>query len=96
MRLRGAERAPVDEVPKLGRSDQLTGSKVSPSLLCSHLSAAMCPICRGTGAVMAAIGHSLCPVNQSLHKWNLLILTTAPCPAPAQFTDSSSMCLLSI
>lgn len=97
MRLRDADRAPVDEGPELGSSDQLTGSRISQSWLCSHLSAAICPICRGTGAVMTAIGPSLCPVNQSLHKWNHLILTTGLLPPPPpQFTDASGMYLLGI
>lgn len=33
MRLRDTDRAPVDEVPKLGSSDQLTGSRISGSSL---------------------------------------------------------------
>lgn len=46
---------------------------------------------------MTATGCSLCPVNQSLHKWNHLILTTAFSPPPLlQFTDSSGMYLLGI
>lgn len=40
----------MDEAPKPGSSDQLTGSKVSAPY--SHLSAAIGRLCQGTGAVM--------------------------------------------